>query len=650
MPIPATRNDPLASFLRQFSEERELTPIPLVATQMDVAIRGGLATVTTQRTFRNNEKHSIEAAMTFPLPVDATLCALSARFGDRTVKAIAEIGNKARDDYEDAVKDGKAAVLHEEPLKGIHVLSVAHVAPGTEIVVSDTWTAPLSFTEATPRLRIPTSVGEIYGLSPLSPSDDIVLGDAVQKASLGISCASGTAALASAGKEEAGRFIVRLNRPIDIVVNDWKEEALQGRAGDGRKVTLDIKPLAKAGANLDVGILFDHSGSMNEEASGDPALRQTKFDVAKAALLAIGKERLGPTDRLQIWQFNDQIDFIGEANGAATAAIINCLHSPSGGTEIGRAIEAVIASGKTKNLVIVTDGKSWAFDPQAFARSGIRVTAVLIGEDALEARIAHLASMTGGQAFVAAGAEAANAIAAALDAARLPHEPPAPISKLTRVEALRRGARVVAAWGATARTKPSDAERQIGATAAALAVPLLEERAAAALAKREGIVTHLTSLVLIDEEGQRCGEIPARRKVPLDWRRVGAMRTYGAAPTRVYLGSIDIFNDITRVLSAPVALGSVDNLEIDWDADPESLRRGDLSQLPPENAEAIRRAAQGQAIVALATALGLDPIVVVVALFARADIMSRSAQRLSRAVLGTMPYSAIASAMSELGL
>jgi len=43
----------------------------------------------TERTFRNSEKQSIEATMTFPVPVDATLCALSARIEGRTLNAIA---------------------------------------------------------------------------------------------------------------------------------------------------------------------------------------------------------------------------------------------------------------------------------------------------------------------------------------------------------------------------------------------------------------------------------------------------------------------------------------------------------------------------------------------------------------------------------
>ncbi len=118
-------NDPLTQFLRALTEGSEKRPIPLIATRIDVTIRGGLASVTTERTFRNTETQSIEATMTFPVPVDATLCALTARIDGRTLKAVAQARNQARETYEDAVDAGKSAVLHEELLKGIHMLSVA---------------------------------------------------------------------------------------------------------------------------------------------------------------------------------------------------------------------------------------------------------------------------------------------------------------------------------------------------------------------------------------------------------------------------------------------------------------------------------------------------------------------------------------------
>ena len=672
-----TKIDPLADFLRGVIGQS--VPIPLIATHIDVVIRGGLATVTTERTFRNCEQHAIEATMTFLLPVDATLCALTASTGGQTFKASAQISKKARETYENAISKGKAAVLHEEPIKGIHVLSVAYVAAGAQIVVRDTWTAPLSFVGTTPRLRIPTTIGEIYGCSPLPIADGLLTGGAPQEASIGIICVSGTASLVGAGVWRHGRRNIMLDRPIDIVVDGWKEEVLEGRAADGRNVTLQITPVASEDSPLDVGILFDHSGSMRESAGADVDYSRTKFDVAKAALFEITGTKLAPTDRVQLWQFNNQVDYIGVANGAQAYALVGQLGAPTGGTEIGRAFNAVVASERTKNLIVVTDGKSWALDPQSIARSGIRVNAVLIGEDALEAQIAHLASMTGGQFFIAAGAEAGAAISAAFNAARLPHLPPAPIDdRPVRIETFRRGGRIIANWGVPATGEVSDAARQVGATAAALAVPLLSEQAAAALAESENIVTHLTSLILVDETGEHCAELPARRKIPL-----AAARTTTAVPLTL--------RELTYCAPQPVSACALSPSErtvaplppkesqtpvnglanrlfgrwgarhyaqlgylaerIDWDADPEALRKGDLWQLPSDIQQEIRSAAEMPAVAECAAIIGLDPVVFVIALLARvAERSNHSARRLARMVLGTKSSARVTRAMRHLGL
>jgi hypothetical protein len=322
MPTTATSVDPLSGFLRRTAENHALWPIPLVATRIDVSIQGGLAIVTTERTFRNRETRPIEAMLTFPVPVDANLCALVARVGKRTLNAVAQAQGRARQTYERAISEGKAAVLHEELLKGVHMLSVASLAAGAEIVISDTWTAPLSFVDATPRLRIPTTVGEIYGQSPLARSDDLVTVEAIHTASIGIVCDTGTASLLGAGAPEQQRFDVSLDAPIDIVVDGWSERALEGVAADGRKVTLEIAPAPKTGAAVDIDVLFDHSGSMAERAGGDSEFLRSKFEVAKTALLAASKDRLKPSDRVRLWEFNDQVDFVGGASGGDVPALV----------------------------------------------------------------------------------------------------------------------------------------------------------------------------------------------------------------------------------------------------------------------------------------------------------------------------------------
>src|SRR5262249_38180216 len=162
----------------------------------------------------------------------------------------------------------------------------------------------------------------------------------------------------------------------------------------------------------------------------------------KAGLLAVARQQLKPGDRMRLWQFNDSVSDLGEAAGTRIAALIEKVGEATGGTEIGAAFDAVGAKSRARNVVIITDGKSWALEPQVVGRSGLRVTAVLIGEDALEGGVADLAGISGGQVFVAAGSDIEAAIVAAFDAARAPHRPSPQIEgPLVKVEALRRGGR-----------------------------------------------------------------------------------------------------------------------------------------------------------------------------------------------------------------
>jgi hypothetical protein len=89
---PQTTTDPLRAFLaggRICGSER---PLPLVATEFDVSLAGGLAVVATRRLFRNAEPQSIEATITFPLPVQAVLFGLEARIDGRLLRAQARPG------------------------------------------------------------------------------------------------------------------------------------------------------------------------------------------------------------------------------------------------------------------------------------------------------------------------------------------------------------------------------------------------------------------------------------------------------------------------------------------------------------------------------------------------------------------------------
>jgi len=82
--------DPLAKFKDGACDRTSGRPIPLVNTAIDARVLGGLAIVRTERTFRNAEPHSIEATITFPVPIHATMVALTAAIDGRTLTGRAQ--------------------------------------------------------------------------------------------------------------------------------------------------------------------------------------------------------------------------------------------------------------------------------------------------------------------------------------------------------------------------------------------------------------------------------------------------------------------------------------------------------------------------------------------------------------------------------
>ena len=372
----------------------------------------GLAIVSARRVFRNAEESSIEATITFPMPVHAALFNLEARIGARVLKARAQRKSQGRATYENAIERGKTAILHEEVLRGVHMLSVGHVPPGAEIEVSATWAMTLTNLNGLGQLRIPLTVGDIYGRSGLPDSDDLTYGGPVQTAELTVRCRDGQVSLLG-GRLDDGRAQVPLNAPIDLEVTGWTPGELRGRAADGREVALCVEPASFGDADINVAVLIDHSGSMGEICSLD-GRSMTKHQSVLAGLQTTAA-RISHSDMVDLWEFDDAHHHVGSARGRnGLQSLIGKLSEPAGGTEIGTALAGVTARSQAQDVLLVTDGKSHALDVQALARTGRRFCVVLVGEDSLEANVGHLAALTGGEIFVSAGADLAEVLNAAL--------------------------------------------------------------------------------------------------------------------------------------------------------------------------------------------------------------------------------------------
>ncbi|MCM8627674.1 vWA domain-containing protein, partial [Accumulibacter sp.] len=520
---------------------------------------------------------------------------------------------------------------------------------------------------------IPLTVGDIYGRSGLPDSDALIHGGPSGQANLTVRCRDGQVRL-SGGRLEDGYARVPLDAPIDLVVTCPTRETLRGRAADGREVALTIRPYVGGDGALDVAFLIDHSGSMNEVCSG-ASRGVTKHQAIILGLRSLAR-RLRDEDAFDLWEFDNQLAHVGSTSdtqrrglfglggklsaGERLLRLLDRLKDPAGGTEIGAALSGTIRGSNARDILLVTDGKSHALDVQALARMGRRVHVVLVGEDSLEANVGHLAALTGGDILVAAGADLGDFLLAAVDSLRAPFEAPPRIEG--RIQHLRvvRGNAVIEADWRPARGGDSEDPyaRAVAAFAASLALPCLDEEAAAALAEAEGLVTHLTSLVLVDEAAEAHEGLPATHKIALPTPRTADFlmeQRLSCAPSM--LGEHRAEADETPVVAAYSAPGVCRNdlsqvlARIDWDAAPDRLRRGDLSSLDREVARMIEQAAALPEVIATAHRLGITPTQLVLALLARTCAgANRAAARLARAILGARIFPEIEDLYAQLGL
>ena len=660
------RVDPIAAFVKRRAE-RKGPPVPLEALAIDVTVRGGLALVEAKRTYHNSENKPIEALLTFPVPVQAAFFGLATKVGDRHLTGIAQKREEARDTYEESVEEGKTAVLHEEVLRGVHSLSVANLAAGERIEVTIRWAEVLRCTGTRGRLRIPMTVGEVYGSSGLPDADELTIGGKTLCIKLRVWHDAGSIQLGDTplGPDADGSLSVEVpsNRPIDLQVNDWKPGVLHGQGRSGDAVSLRIEPAGDGDENLNVAVMVDHSWSMSALCSTRQGTHECVHEGVRHALLGLA-EQLRPSDRVALWEFNNRCEPVGSGLPVPPTKLIdlvNALHPPRGGTEIGRALQRVIRDNAAPDLLLVTDGLSHNLNAQLLATKGRRVFVVLVGEQSLEANVGHLAALTGGDIHFSYGNDISTALRACVQGLRSKGERPRFTGGVSpqRIRA-HRGNAVVEAWW-DLREKPSEPgmfSSAVAAYAAGLALGSINKSAALKLAVSEGLVTHLTSLVLVDEEGVRSRDLPATRKVKLPPPRTPGFGPAKAHPKRlVKARPIRDFRTANRggesraqALHSMPPFSFFDGTEtikrvaqsIDWSQHAGTLEAGALDGIDPETAHFIQQNAQRiskklawrTGLWGAALEAGIDPILLVImCLAALSAPESHDAERVRRRLL-----------------
>ena len=389
---------------------------------IDAAVDDLMTVFDVRQRYRNPGTGHIEAVYTFPLPVDAVLLRFFVEIGDRTMAGTVIAKPEAERRYEDAITDGDAAVLLEQPQPGLYTASVGNLAPGETATVHFRYGLLLRWNGDLVRLAMPTTIAPRYGdpsaggLEPHQEPEFAFYAERSFRLRVSVRGVLQGARWASPSHDiavtrDGERTVIEVARPAamdrDCVLEARATGVDAGRAlldrDGGDWVVLasfrpEIPDLGESGTHRCLKIVVDCSGSM----SGD-SIEQVR--IAGERIL----DSLRPGDLFDIVAFGTghralfgRAMPVSPANVARAREFVRDLDADLGGTEIESALRAAYAiegePGIPRDLLLITDGEVWDTDATVTeARaSGHRIFTVGVGSAVAEPFVRCLARATGG--------------------------------------------------------------------------------------------------------------------------------------------------------------------------------------------------------------------------------------------------------------
>lgn len=136
--------------------------LPLQRSDFSVNVQGDLAEVTVVQTFENPTSQALNATYLFPLSEDATVHAMTMQVGKETITAQIREKEKARQEYDKARVEGRAAALLTQHRPNMFTQEVANLMPGMPVKVTLTYAQAVPRVDAAYELVLPLVVGPRY--------------------------------------------------------------------------------------------------------------------------------------------------------------------------------------------------------------------------------------------------------------------------------------------------------------------------------------------------------------------------------------------------------------------------------------------------------------------------------------------------------
>jgi len=144
------------------TDDPEKDLMPLKSTRADVKIAGVVAEVKITQVYKNQGKKTLEAIYVFPASTRAAVHAMRMTVGERVVEAQIMERQKARETYEQAIKEGKTTSLLEQQRPNVFQMNLANILPGDEVKVELNYMELLEPEDQIYEFVFPTVVGPRY--------------------------------------------------------------------------------------------------------------------------------------------------------------------------------------------------------------------------------------------------------------------------------------------------------------------------------------------------------------------------------------------------------------------------------------------------------------------------------------------------------
>jgi Ca-activated chloride channel family protein len=359
-------------------------------TRVDFRIRGLLAEVAVQQTYRNDSGEWLEGRYLLPLPGDGAVGRLRLKIGQRLIEGEVQEKQAAQAAYQAAAAAGQGAALVERQRANLFSTAVANIGPGETVQIEIGYWQAVRWQDGAFSISLPlTLVAPYHGGAdapgaaldapvrlPVAAPAAVDLGEAFEPTlslhvdlDAGLPLASVTSPTHAIRVEPRGRgHQVRLEQWVEASDRDFElrwtpvassapQQALFTERVDGEHYallmllppTVPVPPVPR-----ELIVVVDNSGSMQGES-----MLQAKAAVDRA----LG--RLRPDDRFNVIRFDDSTEAVFPAPVPADAGHLLAAREfvqglqADGGTELYPALELAFAQapspGHLRQLVLITD-------------------------------------------------------------------------------------------------------------------------------------------------------------------------------------------------------------------------------------------------------------------------------------------------------